>query len=446
MAGIREKYGKATVTKGPRYKTLAFNIKKNIDTLVFRLLPPMKSLVNDPQGWKQFVKVHYGYSVPNPKNNAETFNRLFHCIEEKDFRTQMVKVSCGECRNIAGHKQAKDDLEKEETDALKAQGVLNDKEIEKLLAPKLEEHVKWLKAHNVDYKSVMAGLSPEGEPCLVKVAGKCQKLIDAKIKSLREDKDNPIDPFDFDSGVYFVCKRSGTWNQTSFTVEVLTEPGPVKGSYLIKPAPVTDEQLTLADEVLPDLSDLPYIAKLSKDEIQLLVESNGDPDAVASVFALLQPEPSEGGGDDEAAPAAAPTTRLPPAQKAPTPAAPAQPKPTAVAAPKPAAPKPTAPVGVAKSQPPSAAKPTLVQQPAKPHAAPAAEQDEEAALMAQLAALKAKKAQTASQKAQEAAPEPEVEAAPEFVEAVVGASDLDPMDPNMSPEDFANMFPPPDEN
>ena len=106
---LPEGFGSAGYTNEAKFKY--FKIKDG-ETLILRILPPMKSLKNSPKGWGRFYGMHYGWNGQNPKDPSKSQFRPFLCLEEKSFKTKPpeVIVRCEACDYLADKKLDLDEL------------------------------------------------------------------------------------------------------------------------------------------------------------------------------------------------------------------------------------------------------------------------------------------------------------------------------------------------
>ncbi len=363
----RAKYGAQNST--PSAQTISIKEGDN----VYRFLPPMHSYA-DLGRWSNYVTVHFGYQGTDSNDAAKTRVKPFRCIKVEDRKTRMVIEDCPECTL---YEQREHETQNREA-ALRAGGKSDD-EIETVLGPIRG----WLQKHNPDRKHYINAMKPDGTFCAVKISHRTKKQLDAKIKEM-QDREG-VDPLDPEQGVWFNIRRTGRFREAQDVVEVLMEDVEVEISgrkqrlKRVKMAPLTEEMATRASESCRDLAKIGGF-DLTYAQIKMLAESSGDPEEVDQIFALTQrneKSPVRTGPAFVAPPFVAPPFEAPPFE-APTP-------------PPVAAPAPLFPAGV--FSPPS--------DPAGSTTAPA-EDDEEAALEAQMAALKASKAAKAAAKAAEA--------------------------------------------
>jgi hypothetical protein len=395
MASPRSQFGGAKIGAKGEYTYMGLDKEK--PTEPFRVLPAMHSLAAEGI-WMQWLSQHYGFKGLS-QDKTKQVPRPFLCIEEKDYNTDMITVSCPECRDMDRREQMIKDREATLINEAKAKGILEQSAIERYCAPLLKPMKDWFEfdggGHSLSGNYFLNAVTLSGKLVVVKLGFKAGKVLEAKIKDLRAKGIEPIT--DFDKGVYFVMKRSGAGSTASFEATVYQEEI-APDTFKTKMAPLSDETLEKALKNLPDLSKI--ARKLTAAQIQLLVESSGDPEEVDTIFNMSQRR--------EASPSS-----LPPAQEAPTPAqAPAQ------------APVAPIPAQAAPAPTPAAAAPVV---PPETIQKVAAEDDEVAKLMAQLEAAKAAKAAKAAAASQATAPAP--------------AGIPNPMDPNLPPADFAKLFP-----
>lgn len=312
-----------------------------------RVMPPMHSMADNPEGWARYVGIHFGYCGNNTEDPTRPKNRPFKCIEKKQ-RNGLVEQACPSCDEIEGYVNQKKELEAK----LIAAGKTED-QIKTELAP----YTQWLKDHNVDRKQYMNVMIPTGEFGWFTVSYKTYKALKEKMKELVEKKG--IDPTDVDEGVWFNIKRTGKMLQAVDVVEFVYSDVEVGGEtyQTIKKAPLSEAEQTKALAECKDLATVGH--ELTFEQIEALVASGGDPDEVDKVF----------GG-----PAKSKSTTPPPAAKP--------------------------PVAPPKSLPSKPAAPAIALTPA-PTAAPApAAQDP--AIAKRIAEIKAKKAMEAARAQAEA--------------------------------------------
>lgn len=388
---LRAQFGKAAINSGINIITVDDGGSKTV-----RLLPPMKTL-KETGAWGVYHKQHYGYAVQDPKDPTKTRMRPFLCIEEKN-ENKMTTVSCPECRKVESVKQKLSDdmaiITKEQMDLGQTPA-----QAKAAATAATQETADWLQAHNLDQKWFIPVMLEDGNFGILKVPHAAKKAIEKARKALRTDEDGR-DVFDIDAGAWIKVSRAGSGRETEYDAVVVKETKVLEGTRVtvVKAAPLSDDQLRAA-LALPDPNTSSIVRKLTVDQIRMLAESGGTPDEVSAVLNLGQKEEPRA-----ATPAPAPKP------------APVAAKPAPVAAPKPAAP------AAAAKPAPSAVKPT---------AAVAPVDDEETKLLKQLEELQNKKKAAAAAAAAQAAAKP------------AAAPPAEALDPDISDDEFAARFPPP---
>ncbi len=402
---IRDQFGGAKSSNGKEYANLKLDDGKAI---VARILPAMHSLREKDLCMISHA-VHFGYAVPDQNNPGKTFPRPFACIEEKDFNSKMIITSCPQCREYEKKEQERDDLKSAKFTAWKKQGVLDEKQLEALAKddPELKAMGEWLYKYNRDFKWYMNVVTLDGQLGVLRIADKAKKKLVNLINDLRKKGIEPIS--DLDKGVYFTFLRTGNWSNTDFTVVEYMEELEDKSGTRRKWAPLSDDVLERAIKNLPDLTTLTTV--LTGPQIQMLVETGGDPEQVEVIFKMTQDR------KDRKVTAPEDTSSLLPA--------------SGLAAAKPAVPK-----AEAKPEPkPEPAKPVL---PPATVAAVAKTDDQikaeiEAKIRAQVEAEV--KARIMAEMSAKAAP-----ATPPATPAASTPVDTSVLDPKVSAEDFAAQF------
>ena len=346
-------FGQPKYGSGQSYKTYDLKGDKNGGSIVyiFRLLPPMKSLAEIGK-WAVYHGIHFGYAGVDFKDPTRTRQRPFKCIEEKNFKTQLITRACPECSFVASKV---DDLETQ-TIALKKNPEITEEQIEEQTADLKE----WIYAHNTDRKWYINVMAPGGtEFGVLRIAHKTKKLLDETIKKTISEEG--IDPLALDQGVWIKFTRIGKKIeiQDQIEIEYISQKDPATGKSMktIKPAALTQAQIDQALRDCPDLNT-EVVRIVSEEQIQALVNSSGDPEEVDGILSIGQK-----------------TEGSPKPASAPRPTA----KPAPVAVPKPP-PVKSAPVAVPKPAPAAAAAPRVA--PQAPPAASVATTDPVAAFRA----------------------------------------------------------------
>lgn len=237
---------------------------KGDGTDIYRLFPAMKSGAANGS-WMEYHTMHWGYEVENPKNPQAPFKKPFRCIRRKGF-DGMIHEECPQCKLI----ERKKTLFDQNRAKLLSQGRTED-EIKSILTA----DAQWLRQYNADGKHHIAVKHIGGDARVLKIPTKAKNELLAKIDWVR--KNEGIEPFDIDTGVWFVFHRTGgKGGQMNFTVEVHQEDVVIEGRRLksTKLAPLTDADLE-AGLALPDLKN-DIGTRLTAEQIQALVDTGGD--------------------------------------------------------------------------------------------------------------------------------------------------------------------------
>jgi len=271
-------FGKAKLGGGEFLKNFKLETPKSNDestVALYRILPPIHQQV-DTGKWSIYVAQHFGYRGRDKKDETKLRNRPFKCVLDKNFKTGMVKQTCPACT-----KRDEVKAQQEAAEAMALKSGLSPEKVKEMTGT----FATWLKDHNVDFKIKMFVANEQGEVGELSISNKCNKQLMVRIKELR---DMDIDPFDVDQGVYFAFKRSGhDFNQIVDTVEIATvmerdANGKPTGRQSYKFAPLSPETQMRALQTLPDLTEL--VTTISREKIQMIVDSDGDPDVVDAAF------------------------------------------------------------------------------------------------------------------------------------------------------------------
>lgn len=258
----------------------------------YRLLPAYGKLAASQKHFL-YIPLHFGYkgvsfNKPDSTNPKDLPQRPFRCIQEKDWKSGIIRTSCPQCEKHAEVelvvKRTKDELTKQ----FKEEGK-SDEEAKKLIAEVLEPHMNWLRQYNLDSKYYFAAMNEDGEFNVLKVPSKAKKALEERMKEVIEQEG--VDPLDVDQGVWFDFIRTGEgFTDTSYSVDVVYETvvDQQTGKRLksLKMAPMTAEQVEKAQKVLPELVDIPRI--LTAEQIQRLVDCGNDPHEVDSIMGIVQ--------------------------------------------------------------------------------------------------------------------------------------------------------------
>lgn len=238
---------------------------------IYRILPPIGSLAS--QGvWSKYEVLHWGYVLSNNKQ------RVFRCIRKFDPKRKVVIADCPQCTKIS------EQLGLEETQRTKLLNAGKSKEEIKTL---LQHFTDWKKKFNTDKKHYLNVLRPDGQIGKLKLTNNAMKALRLEIKRLR-DSGEESDPVGIENGVWFDFFRVGMDKDSDYKVNAVYENVEIQGRKMrsLKPAPLSNETIERFKNEGFDLGE--GYRDLSRDEIQILVESNGDPETVDSIFGLPQ--------------------------------------------------------------------------------------------------------------------------------------------------------------
>lgn len=375
----REKFGKASTGSGTRIRHFRLAEGSNH----YRIAPAYGTLAASGK-WFRFIKQHWGYKSTGNDTNPSGFPRLFICPEDVDYKSKLIKKSCSECSLISNTAAKVENRENQLKEAGKSEA-----DIETILGAQKE----WLKAHNLDKKYIVLAKNDKNEWGVLWLPYKAKEALDNRRKTIQTEEG--FDVLDADEGAWVNFTRAGQGYKTTYGCDIVSETISLdngKKARQPKQEALTDADFDAIVAECPDLNSVG--TTLTDEQIERLVESMGDPDVVEAIF--------NEGREASASPVKA------------------EPKTPPVKAESKMAPRTPAAV-------PAAAVPGVV--------APAAEDDEEAALAAQLAQIKARKAAKALAAQAEASQVP--------VQAIVApASVLNPgIDPDsMSDDEFIKAY------
>lgn len=255
---------------------------KNGDNF-YRILPPCGSLADSGE-WKKFYEVHFGYKgSPNAQGNAP--HRPFLCPQRKN-RAKQVIQPCAEHDKIDTLKVTLERQKEELKDKRKSS-----EEVKNVTAPLTD----FLMQHNLDRKYHLNVKAADGSIGCLKIPYAAYKDLEDTIKTVRAKY--KIDPIAPNEGVWFNFKRRGeVFYEIEYKVEVQMEmvDTPVGKAEVLKNAKLTDEDLSRMETEAFDLGEM--YTKVTSEQVQRLVDSDGDPEVVDAVFARDEEAPTAPGG------------------------------------------------------------------------------------------------------------------------------------------------------
>jgi hypothetical protein len=243
------------------------------DSNIFRILPPFNELA-EKNIWAQWTALHWGYGVMDENGNFR--RRNFYCIREYDFKTKTLIRECPQCVKIA--------KETESRDALKLKMEREGKSPEEIQAA-LKPLSDWLKSYNLQKGFLMNVINQEGKIGLLMVP---KKAFDSFKESRNAFKES--------TGIDVVAVN-GAWVQFK---KQKTGPNPVDWLHqasIMQESRGGGVMATKLHELTADVIDrLPSEAfdirnvyhRLTSEQIQILVQSNGDPEVAKDVFSVSE--------------------------------------------------------------------------------------------------------------------------------------------------------------
>lgn len=244
----------------------------------YRVAPPVKQHRHDGI-WFTKYNLHYGYSIPNPKDSEKPFGKPFLCIEQKNWDTGMITQECPECSLIRERQKALDT----EIDRRKQQLMKNGMDEAAALeqAGKSVQSLKrWFRDHNIDRRYYMLAKDATNTWGILKL--KKTALEAMKTALGKYTKKNGKDGFDPKEGVWISITRSGEKLETKYAAEIATE-DLGNGTMRVKTGPLTPNDAA-AIQSLPDLDSIFSKQALTYEQIKLLAGSDNNPAVTTKIF------------------------------------------------------------------------------------------------------------------------------------------------------------------
>lgn len=275
------------------------------------IMTQMGDLRADPQGWRRFSRVHWGYSVRRRDDPTKTHKFTFECVRRT--KNKMVVEPCPQCDKQDRQEEAKKAYEAQ----LRGQGK-KEEEVRQLLGPLNS----WLKTFNADNKWNMYAFQPSGEFNRLQLAYKTFQDLEIEMNRFESNfKLNPRSPRNLAmwriirNGSY----KSGAPGSVLEKVEAVQEAVTVNGASYMKAKVIklTDDQLRAALAGYVSLEDSGSY-KLTYAQIKALAECNEDPEVVEKIINLPQHVPNvQAPPPSPASPATTASTTVGPAPSAP---------------------------------------------------------------------------------------------------------------------------------
>jgi hypothetical protein len=239
----------------------------------FRIAPSCRNLPNGQ--YAVYHKAHYGYGVQDPQKPDKTYLRPFLCIHKIDYKTKATVTVCPECVKV---EQVTQELEALKT-KLKDAGEHSAEYIQQVLTP----HEGWLSQHNLDKKYYCYAKNTDNVWNVLKLGYKTKVALDVMMQDLfKSDSISALDPA---NGIWITFSHNGKkGSDASVSVSPTREKADMGGKRveIIKQAPLTEQDVA-AIQALVDITTI--YPKISYAQVNALVESGGDPEVAAAVFA-----------------------------------------------------------------------------------------------------------------------------------------------------------------
>ena len=265
----REKFGKASTGTGTR--TRHFRLVDGSNH--YRIAPAYGTLAASGK-WFRFIKQHWGYKSAGNETNVAGFPRLFICQEDVDFKSKLVHKACDECSLISNTAAAVENRAQQLLEAGKSEA-----DIETILGPKRQ----WLKEHNLDKKYIVLAKNDKNEWGVLWLPYKAKEALDNRRKTIQTEEG--FDVLDADDGAWVNFTRSGQGFKTSYGCDIVSEIIALDNGKRAKQP--KQEALVDADfdSIVAECPDLNSVGTILTDEqVSRLVESMGDPDVVEAIF------------------------------------------------------------------------------------------------------------------------------------------------------------------
>ena len=252
---------------------------------IFIIAPGIDSLGFDAETFYQYYRTHRGYSAPHPANPEWKLRPQFVCVQDKRFDKMLTR--CPECDLIEVNTVKLKSLKEQEKE-LSVSTTLTDEEVENLEAVKSEinaledflgkstEAFKAGLGHTTISEYLCYAKKPDGQWGVLHLNTQAKKALISFIKD--SGVENPI----AQEAKLLKFVKSGRGLDTSVIVSTVKETVTVSGQKYQK-----DKTYTLTEqdeeEILKLKSIADYYYKFTSNQVQALVDSNGDPDVVQTV-------------------------------------------------------------------------------------------------------------------------------------------------------------------
>jgi hypothetical protein len=225
-----------------------------------------------PEGkWFKYVAQHFGYKVLN--RDGEEKLRTFVCPRVYNSKTKEERHPCAECSKI----ERQEALLKKREVQYESEGLTPDD-----IATRTQSLRDWLSSHNRDVKYFVHVMNDKGEFGYVKLPSTAFYEMKEHVQKL--DKEQGIDAFSPDQGIWFSVNKTGKGFSTKYSTTIEMEVQVINGKRMMseKLAPLTDEQLEQALRECPQFDKLLNV--ISDRQIEQLAISNGTPEEVTAIL------------------------------------------------------------------------------------------------------------------------------------------------------------------
>jgi hypothetical protein len=217
---------------------------------VYRILPAFPSFTDNPDHWRVFHSVHFGYK------NMEGKLRTFESTQVK--RKGVVEVP---------------DAAVERLEELRAKLEESRANMTGPLTAKLNSLVGQKGVYNLDKNWWMNAMNLEGDIVRLKIRYRAMLVLKAEIDRL--EKEEGVDALSLDNGRFFVFGRSNLGRDTTYTATVLTEKLDIPGVGKVDRPVVSNLGEDVRRRFKDEISDLFDIApKVTPEEIEQIVKES----------------------------------------------------------------------------------------------------------------------------------------------------------------------------
>jgi uncharacterized protein YjgD (DUF1641 family) len=245
-----------------------FRIEDGSNT--YRILPPLMSLAKEGR-WYQYWRIHFGFK------NSEGRTKVIVCVEEKDYKTKVIKQKCPVCELVARNKAQYEKLK-----------LINQKDPTKVTDEQLKNFYKNnVFAIDASGKYYVNAVNSQGEVGVLALP----KTVKDKIEVLAErlKKEEGINPIAV-NGLFLNIIRTGQGRNTDYSVEVayVSDPNNPR-SKMYKEHTITAD---VVEKIKRNASDLSTLYKpITVEQIEMIV--NASPENRAAIVDKIFSKPEK---------------------------------------------------------------------------------------------------------------------------------------------------------